>query len=298
MQSTMNSEVSAFSSSNAAINLISWMRTTAKKITAVVFTAFKKEKPVTETDKQLLEAIRCVEWRTWYDQQRIIRYIYTRNFELHEPELYTALQMNSPIKNIDGKKIRTWRTLHWPRFSLETRELLLTRGDWHNFSVNITTTDNSFERKLFRWFGNKSPETRKLLDGGKTKTQRFARRNDRIMDLYLDRIPQMLRSDKSLTLNGDGRQLLNALVAPAAIVHIPTAQIETVAPIAQEEAIEVVAETLPTEEVTPTPVQPLSKKMTIKELKAYAKVRRIHVPGRITKHRDIYDHIKSQLAQA
>lgn len=42
----------------------------------------------------------------------------------------------------------------------------------------------------------------------------------------------------------------------------------------------------------------LSKKMTIKELKAYAKAHKIHVPGRKTKHRDIYDHIRSQMSQA
>jgi hypothetical protein len=48
-------------------------------------------------------------------------------------------------------------------------------------------------------------------------------------------------------------------------------------------------------QVTKNKQKRFSKAMTIKELKAYAVEHSIHVPGRKTKHRDIFEHIKAEL---
>ncbi len=296
----MNNATASIQSANGT-KFFDGIKALMTKITST-FKPKEKEKPKF-SNVTVTEAIEFVEWRTKYDQKRITNHVRVSTALVQFPELCTALGINTPPTYM-SERLKSDR-LHGRyqfqdggyKFQSRTRELLL-RDYPERHTVTIETTDNSFERRLVRWFGNLNPETKLILDGKKTKYQRWARKNARIMDLYLDRISEMLSTTKSQSLNGYEQQLLKVLIEQSTIVRVPTAQIETVAPIAQEKAIEVVAGTLPTKEVAPTPVQSLSKRMTIKELKAYAKVRKIHVPGRITKHRDIYDHIKSQLAQA
>lgn len=279
----MNSNEVSVSKANS---LVSWLSRTAKKISAV----FATKKETLAVDKKLAEAIACIEWRTRYDQQRIVRYIYTASFQKENSELYTALDMSLPVKHF-----------------------------WSDEKINIEITDNSFERKLVRWFGELNPATKQLIDGKPTQNQRWVKKNVRITELYLNRFPM---HGTATSLSRYEQQMLNALIASATTVHISTAPAlllpGTVTDSVQSKekieaaAIEVVAETLHIEKVASvTEIQAtehstlvecsvdrrsLSKKMTIKELKAYAKTHKIHVPGRKTKHRDIYEHIKSQLS--
>ena len=270
MRLTMNSEVSV---SNKANNLFSWLTKAAKTISAV-FT--KKEQFA--IDKNLSEAIACIEWRTCYDQKRIVRYIYTASFQKDNPELYRALNMSLPIKHF-----------------------------WSD-EVNIEITDNSFERRLVRFFGDLNPATKQLIDGKLTKNQRWVKKNARITELYLNSSPMQGAS----TLNGYEQQMLNDLITTVATVCIPTAPVlllpRTVTDLVQSEeieaaAIEVVAETLPLEKTvvlkntTPLTDTELAKlrqavigktsinKLTIEYLKLYAKARRIRIPGSVTKIR-------------
>jgi len=263
MQLTMNNDqVSVPAKTN---RIFSWLSSAAQKV-AALFT--KKENPA--IDKKVTEAIEFIEWRTWYDQQRITRYIYTESFRKNHLGLYQVLEMVLPIKSpVCGDSV-----------------------------VNIQITDNSFERRLVRYFGNLRPATKLLLDGKTTKAQRFARKSRRLMELYIDKVSEMT-ANKSLNLNGYERQIVNELISQIT-VHIPTTTqlqfskaTDSVEP--EEVAIEVLLEA-PVENTKPlTDTEPAlpsviaNKKsvneLTIKELKAYAKVRGIRIPGSVTKIR-------------
>lgn len=300
MQLTMNS---ASHSVSIGSKIAAWFNNTARKLTTV-FTA--KKKSTVTIEKEVAEAIRFVEWRTRYDQQRIARYVYTRSFQKDNTNLYNALGMNLPVK---------FRCLEI------------------DVDINIQKTDSSFERRLLRIFGSLRPETKILLEGGTTKNQRWAKRNARIMERYLDVIPEMLGKSKSPSLKEYEQQMLSALIAPTAIVHIPQIApallpetVQSVASIEPEKEMievaieEVVVETLPIEETIQQPIEvaqtvkttkkkaekkPAKKKIfvktekktkelahcTIPEMKAFAKRKGFPVPGQITVKDDIQAYI-------
>lgn len=189
---------------------------------------------------------------------------------------------------------------------------------WSDEKVRIIKTDNSFERKLVRFFGELNPVTKQLLDGKKTKTQRWVQKNARVMDL----IPEILGKSKSLLLNGYEQQILSALTAPVAIVHVPVTvlalPLETVTPVKPEEKIiDVVAKTLPIEEITEQPIaveQPIEnetvtlteteklektikglKKLSLPDLKKFAIANNIDIRGKMTQITSIREKIVREL---
>lgn len=309
MQLTMNDDQATVSA--AKVNRFGdWIHNVTQKVTSL----FKKPKKETPkfTYTTVTDAIKFIEWRTWYDQQRIVQYIYTVFFQKDNPELYKALNMSLPIKYITQETIADNRLFDWSSKSNRTREILIETGDWKNsmnVNVKLTLADSSFERRLLKYFGNLNPETQTILDGGETKAQKQPRTIE-----FEKMFQNNIRKGSQATDSYKARLLQEfTLVLSAIQVEIDETEIEQqftlVALPAAEETVEVVAETLPIEEATIAELQvteqlpvdrvvvktkSFSKKMTIKELKVYASEHGIHVPGRKTKHRDIFEHIKAQ----
>lgn len=276
MQLTMNNDQGTVSA--AKVNRFGdWIQSMTQKVTGL----FKKPKKETPkfTYATVTDAIKFIEWRTQYDQMRIIDAVETISAIKAYPELCAALGVKYPGS--------------------------------HKVNANIVITDSSFERRLIKFFGFEGldPQTKLLLLGGETKAQKQPRTIE-----FAEMFQRNIRQECSSTANSYATRLLQEfeLVLNAIQVAIDEPQIEKPALLAlpaAEEVVDVVAETLPVE-VAPiaklqTTEQPpvnqvvaktksFSKKMTIKELKAYATEHGIHVPGRKTKHRDIFEHIKAQ----
>ncbi len=295
MQLTMNSNEASVSKVNC---LVSWLSNAAKKISAVFVT--KKETPA--VNKELTEAIRAIEWRTRYDQQRIVNHVRTLTALMQSQKLCTALGVKEPT--YISQRFKNDRM---NRFLLKSRTQELMLNEWGRDSygihtVNLTKTDNSFERKLVRWFGDLNPTTKLLLDGKSTRNQRWVKKNARITELYLNRLP-MHNTSKS-SLNRYEQQMLNALIASATTVPIATAPalllpgavIDSVQSEEIEAVVETVAEVLPIEETVVLNTTPLTdaelaklrqamarktsiNKLLLPDLKLYAKAHRIHIPG-------------------
>ena len=272
-----------------------------KKITTAL-TPPKKAK-AKFSNESVAEAIECLEWRVKYDQRRIVTHIYTLAALVQSPKICIALGIEEP----------TYRSSWFNNNRLvgiqsKTRELLESPK---RHTVNPKSIDR-FELTLAKFTGFYSSRTQALMSGAGVANAAIHRSlRKRLEDI--------------LAYNGDDADMLslqhnmNVLAhepilasAPAQLVeevqsyeeHIlneMSSILDAVEASMKEAQNEVKAVTPVTEpQVTtkqPTKVEQavqtkLSKKMTIKELKLYAKAHKIHVPGRKTKHRDIFEYIK------
>lgn len=265
-----------------------WIQSMTQKVTGL----FKKPKKETPkfTYATVTDAIKFIEWRTQYDQMRIIDAVETISAIKAYPELCAALGVKYPGS--------------------------------HKVNANIVITDSSFERRLIKFFGFEGldPQTKLLLLGGETKAQKQPRTIE-----FAEMFQRNIRQECSSTANSYVTRLLQEfeLVLNAIQVAIDESEIEQptlVALPAAEEVIEVVAEMLPIEEIeqpitVEQPVKTIEKKAdkkpaskntifvktekktkklahcTIPEMKAFAKRKGFPVPGAITVKNDIQAYI-------
>lgn len=286
MQLTMNND--QIPTVSVVNRFISWISAIAKRI-ASVFVKPEKEK-AKFTLSTVSDGIGYIEWRTWYDQQRILNTVSTVSAIKVYPELCVALGIQCPSS--------------------------------HKVSANIVITDSSFDRRLIKFFGFEelNPRTQALLSGDETQTQKQFRTTE-----FEKMFQRNIRKDSQATDSYETR-LLKELVLVLNVIQVAIDESKTeqqpalLALPAAEEVVDVVAETLPVEEVeqpieVEQPVKTIKKKAekktakkskifvktekktkelahcTIPEMKAFAKRKGFPVPGAITVKSDIQAYI-------
>ncbi|MEG3877657.1 hypothetical protein QT972_09780 [Microcoleus sp. herbarium7] len=264
-------------------NLFDVIKVVAKKI-ATVFTP----KKVKFSYANASEAIEYIEWRTKYDQQRIVNHVY----------ILTALVQSQKLCSALGIKEPTYKSKF---FGINNRNNNRVYANYAGYTVNMKPVDR-FDLLLRKFTGYENPRVQALMSGEEVVAKKTVNKNLQIIvavkplsyeDAILEAMRQLIDGIESrLVVEQIEVRPQLAIEAATSIVTIDViaTEIEEVTPVATPQ--EVTGEQ-PTEVVQPVQAK-LSKKMTIKQLKAYAKERGISVPGRKTKHRDIFEHIKAQ----
>lgn len=281
-----------------------------KSLMTKITSAFKPKKKPEFSNATALEAIQFVEWRTKYDYQRIVQYVYTASLQKENPDLYAVLKMNLPVKDISWRTIETAHRLNWPQLSNRTREILLDKFDWRNQRANVQIADSSFERRLLQFFGNLNPKTKTLLNGGETKTQKELR-TIASEKIFFNNISKTSQASYETRLLQEFALVLNAMQVAA--IDEPAEEVEQPAllalPAAKEVVVEVVAETLPVKETTEQPIETVTlteaeklektikglKKLNLPDLKKFAKANNIQIKGRMTQITSIREKIIREL---
>lgn len=324
MQLTMN-QVETYATTAKTNSLFDVFKTVAKKIA----TALTPAKKVKWSNATVAEVIEYIEWRTRFDQQRIVNHVYILAALAQSQELCSALGIKEP----------TYKSKF---FGINNRSNNRVYADYAGHTASVEPVDR-FDLLLRKFTGYGNPRVQALMSGGIADAAVYRSLDKRLEDIvtykgddieilslqhnvlaqqrlsspraqivissnagnvqtatlkpqsYEDVILSMMRQ----LIDGiESRLVVEQLVLEAAT---PIVTIDVIATEIIKEEEEVTSVTTPLEvtdeqliEVA-RPVQAktrLSKKMTIKELKAYAKERNIQVPGRKTKHRDIYEFIK------
>jgi len=281
MQLTMNNDQATVSA--AKVNRFgNWISAVTKKVTSL-FKKTKKETPKF-TFSTVTEGISFIEWRTWYDQQRIVKTVETIAATKTYPELCKALG------------------IHYQALP--------------KVATKVVLTDNNFDRRMIKLFNFEglNPQTQALLLGGETKAQKLPRTPE-FEKMFLQNI-----STRSQVVNNyEGWWLREfALELNAIQVAIDVPEIEQPALLAlpaTEEVIEVSSvtesqkiteqhinvEPVETEIVTLSEAEKLEKtikglrKLSLSDLKTFAKANDIHIRGKMTQITSIREKIIREL---
>ncbi len=287
-----------------------------KALATKITNAFQPKKQPKFTNATVHEAIQFVEWRTKYDQFRIINAVQTATALQQFPELSKALNIVQPTYT--SKKWREDRTivndsLH--KLRLRTRDLLL--ASQNTKTIHIEVTNNNFERKLVKFFGDLSQRAKDLISGAKVADKTFAHKKMTDEDQKAYRILNK-KLEKKLFYSfmkyqgtdADMLSLSHNIKAHEGLIHdyfisqIPPEALEIeVTPVTEvsvaKQSTEVVPVTIKSESKTED-IKKVTKdlnKMTIPKLKAFAKERGLKLSGRTTQISAIRAAIIRQLKE-
>lgn len=300
MQVTTTNKLDTYTTTVKGNNLFDVIKAVVKKITTAL-TPTKKPK---FSNTSVVEAIELLEWRTKYDQRRIVQHVNVLTALVQSSKICTALGIKEPTYR--SSWFNDDRLVGIYKLQSKTRELLESPK---RHTVNPKPVDR-FEATLAKFTtGFYKPRTQALMSGkgvANATIQRSLRKRledtlaydgDDTDTLSLQHNmleAEKLRSARSQEQAVEEVQQERILNEMSSILDAVEAAMKE----AQNEAkVTPVAEPEPQVTEQPTEVEQavqtkLSKKMTIKELKLYAKAHKIHVPGRKTKHRDIFEYIK------
>ena len=291
MQVTMN-QIDTYTTTTKGNSVFDVFKTVAKKITTALTPARKSK----FSNVSVVEAIEYIEWRTKYDQRRIIQHVNVLTALAQSPKLCSSLDIKEPTYT------SKWLKDDQRNIQSRTRELLSRDYPKNNTASARVVDNNRFDVLLSKFTGylELDPRTQALMSGkgvANAAVHRSLRKRledilaydgDNVDMLSLQSNMNMLTPEQILA-SAQAQLVEEVQSYEERILNEMRSLIDTLAASTEEEQI---IEVKVTPVAEPQVQTKLSKKMTIKELKLYAKAHKIHVPGRKTKHRDIFEYIK------
>ena len=299
MQVTMN-QIDTYTTTTKGNNLFDVLKTVVKKIT----TAFAPAKKSKFSNASVVEAIECIEWRTKYDQRRIIQHVNVLTALAQSPKLCSSLDIKEPTytsKWLDDQR----------NIQSRTRELLSRDYPKNNTASVRVVDDNRFDILLSKFTGHLEldPRTQALISGkGVANAAVHRSLHKRLEDIS--------------TYNGDNADMLSLQynMLEAEKLRSTRSQEQAVEELQQEyilnemssilDAVEAAMKEAQTTEVEPVIVKSETKpdsikrvikdlnKLTIPKLKAFAKERGFKLSGRTTQISAIRASIVRQLKES
>jgi hypothetical protein len=308
MQVTMNNETT--STGVSGTKFFGAIKSFVNKITKL----FNRPQKPKFTYTTMLEAIEFIEWRTKYDQYRILNAVYTNTALQQYPELCIALGVHYPTLGYKNTR------LNWSKFQVRTRELLLKDCE-NNTKINIEFTDNGFDRKLLKFFGDLSPRAKDLISRTKTADKTFAYKKMTSEDKKAYRILQRQLEKKLLVvalkyrgtdvdmlslkhnlqahdglIQEDFENQISSVMTRVAEVPEVASVIDAPQGATEQFKVETTVKSVTKAEDIKKVVKDLNK-MTIPKLKAFAKERGFKLSGRTTQISTIRAAIVRQLKE-
>ena len=311
MQLVMN-QVDTYTTTTKGNNLFDVLKTVVKKIT----TAFAPAKKSKFSNASVVEAIEYIEWRTKYDQRRIIQYVNVLTALAQSPKLCSSLDIKEPTY--------TSKWLKDDRHNIQsrTRELLSRDYPKNNTASVRVVDDNRFDILLSKFTGHLEldPRTQALISGkgvANAAVHRSLRKrledistyngdNADILSLQYNMLEaEKLRSTRSQEQAVEELQqeyILNEMSFILDAVEAAMKEVQNeakVTPVA-EQPTEVEPVTIKSE-TKPDSIKKVIKdlnKLTIPKLKAFAKERGFKLSGRTTQISAIRASIVRQLKES
>lgn len=311
MQVTTINEIDTYTATTKGNNLFDVFKAVVKKITTAL-TPAKKPK---FSNASVVEAIEYIEWRTKYDQRRIVQHVNVLTALVQSPKLCSSLDIKEPTYR--SSWFNDDRLVGIYKLQSKTRELLESPK---RHTVNPKPVDR-FEATLAKFTtGFYKPRTQALMSGkGVTNAAVHRSSRKRLEDIlaYSGDDADMLSLQNNMNMLTPERILASAQAqlveevqsCEERILNEMCFLIDTLATsIEEEQIIEVKVAPVTEPQVTeqPTEVEPVDikkvikdlNKLTIPKLKAFAKERGFKLSGRTTQISAIRASIVRQLKES